>query len=108
MLSILGQKGPSYASFQRTVSWKPWRQHLVTVEAFIEKLWPGMTKVQEASLNSFLLWLLADDLKALKVPVTLGSISSNLGRVPEVFDRSFPDYRESGLASKVLQAMVNR
>ncbi len=108
MLDLLGQKGPSYASFQRTVSWKPWQKNLLEVSAFIEKLWPDLTRVQEASINCFLLQLLAGDLKYLKVAVTIGSISSNLGRVPEVFDRSFPGYRENGLAGLVLKTMVNR
>jgi hypothetical protein len=67
-----------------------------------------MTKVQEASLNNFLLQLLVDDLNYLKVVATIGSISSNLGRVPEVFDRNFPGYREAGLAKVVLHVMVNR
>lgn len=108
MLRILGQKGPSYASFQRTASWKQWQKNLQEVTAFTEKLWPDMTKVQEASLNNFLLQLLVDDLNYLKVVATIGSISSNLGRVPEVFDRNFPGYREAGLAKVVLHVMVNR
>ncbi len=108
MLDVLGQKGPSYTSFQRTASWKQWLKNLQEVESFLKKLWPETTKTQEASLNCFLLQQLVDDLKYLKVAVTIGSISSNLGRIPEVFDRSFPGYRQGGLAGLVLKTMVSR
>jgi hypothetical protein len=108
MLDILGQKGPSYSSFQRTASWKQWQKNLHEVESFYEKLFPNMTKVQEAAVNSLLLQLLVDDLKYLKVAITIGIVSSNLGRVPEVFDRAFPGYRQSGMAGKLLEAMVRK
>jgi hypothetical protein len=108
MLDILGQTGPSYASFQGTASWKSWAKNSQEVESFITGLWPDMTKTQEASINCFLLQLLVDDLKYLKVAVTIGTISSNLGRVPEVFDRNFPDYRVNGMAGMILEAMVRR
>ncbi len=108
MLDVLGQAGPSYAGFQRTASWKLWQKHLHDVEFFITKLWPDMTKVQEVAIDNFLISQLVDDLKYLKVAVTVGSISSNLGRVPEVFERSFPGYRQNGLAGLVLQSMVRR
>jgi hypothetical protein len=108
MLDVLGQSGPSYAGFQRTTSWKSWVKNLQEVESFITGLWPGMTKTQEASINCFLLQLLVDDLKYLKVAATLGSVSSNLGRLPEVFDRNFPDYRANGMAGMILEAMVRR
>lgn len=108
MLDFLGQTGPSYASFQKTVSWRPWQQNQQIVSSFVSSLWPGLSKVQEVALTHFLLSLLADDLKYLEVPVSIGSLSVNLGRLPELFDRSFPGYRENGLAGIVLSSMVSR
>ena len=108
LLDVLGQKGPSYACFKLTASWKLWKKNLQETESFISGLWPNMTKNQEASISCFLLQLLADDLKAMKVPVTIGAISSNLGRVPAVFDRNFPDYRANDMAGMILEAMVRK
>lgn len=108
MLDFLGQNGPSYVSFQKTVSWRPWQQNQQIVSSFVSSLWPGLSKVQEVALTHFLLSLLADDLKYLEVPVSIGSLSVNLGRLPELFDRSFPGYRENGLAGIVLSSMVSR
>jgi len=108
MLDVLGQKVPSYSNFCRTASFRLWKKNLPDVERFISGLWPSMTKVEEASISCFLLQLLVDDLKELKVGIGIGTVSSNLGRVPELFDRSFPDYRASGMAGKVLAAMVSR
>ena len=50
--------------------------------------------------------LLINDLKQLSVPVTLGTVCSNLARVPQVFDQQFPDYRQSGMAHIILKQMM--
>lgn len=51
-----------------------------------------------------LLWrMLADDLKRRQIPVSLGSMILNMGRVAEAFESAFPGYLDSGLADLVMR-----
>jgi len=52
-----------------------------------------------------LLEALIDDLKGRGVPVSLGTVTINLSRLPEIYDLIFPGYRQAGLSHLVLEAM---
>lgn len=71
-------------------------------------LWPGKTKVQHLVVVRHLLTLLAADLRSRKVPVTVGSITNNLGRLQGVFDSAYPGYREAGLAPMIMAQLVSK
>lgn len=59
-------------------------------------------KVEAMALLNGLVCLLRDDLKDRKVPVTYKTMTEHLPRLPEVFERSFPGYLDSGLAGLFL------
>lgn len=64
--------------------------------------WDSKKTTQLAFLR-MLIGLLVDDLQGRGVNPTLGIITLNLHRIPEVFDSSFPLYRQSGLGVMVLK-----
>jgi hypothetical protein len=55
-------------------------------------------KISQQAFLRMLFRLLASDLKNRNVTPTLGILITNMQRLPEVFDASFPGYREAGIA----------
>jgi hypothetical protein len=94
-----------FAQFQRTATYKIWQKAEPGVVSFMNEGWPGLSKVATMALMTYLLELLVSDLKGRGVPVSLGAVVSNLGRLPEVFDNNFPGYAEAGLCGLVFNAM---
>jgi hypothetical protein len=114
-----GQQGPlydavmaatgskiSYGAFLQSGAGKGWANREKAVMAFIAATWPKLTKVQEVAMTKFLVARLADDLKARKINVSVGSLSRMIGTIPEIFDACFPGYREAGMAHLVLKVMI--
>lgn len=64
--------------------------------------WDARKTTQLAFLR-MLMGLLMDDLSNRGVTPSLGVVVTNLQRIPEVFDTSFPDYRASGLGPLILK-----
>ncbi len=62
-------------------------------------------KVVCIAVMNTLLQLICDDLKAKRVPVTLGTVSMNLPRIATVFEQAFPGYIESNLASMAVKVL---
>lgn len=72
---------------------------------FLDKDFQGWdaNKVGQQAFVRMLFELLIDDLKGRGVTPSLGVVSQNLQRLPEVFDNAFPDYRASGMGDMVLK-----
>lgn len=98
----------TYQAFTTMGAYKHWAKNVTTVDEFITEHFPDTSKVLSAALLRFLMELIVDDLKGRKVPATLGSITVNLGRLPEIFESAFPGYLESGAAHLIVKAMVKR
>ncbi len=97
----------AFRDFQRTSVYKLWRQHAPACIEFVEETFPTVkrSQVTKMAVLRFLLEALRDNLKAGQIPVTVGTMVTHLGRIPQVFETSFPDYRESGMTDLVLKAM---
>lgn len=72
-------------------------------EAFTNEVWPGHTRIQHIVIARELLRLLAGDLHERQVPVSVSAIIKNLGRIQDVFDESYPNYRQAGLGALILK-----
>ena len=66
------------------------------------KGWAANKNSQLAFLK-MLFELLADDLKERGINPSIGIMVVNLGRIPEVIDAAFPDYRASGMTDLILR-----
>ena len=65
-------------------------------------------KVLALGAMRYLLSLLADDLKAKKIPVSPTTLVINLGRLPEVYEAAFPGYIQSGLAGLITNSIFGK
>lgn len=104
MATLLGV-GLSYRDFHNVTAFSTWRKSAPSVVSFIEATFPGATKVAKCAMMTFLLEALIDDLRGRGVPISLGTVTVNIQRLPALFDECFPSYRETGLAHLVLSAM---
>lgn len=64
-------------------------------------------KTTALALMRYLIGLLIDDLKAMKVPVTRNTVVQNLHRLGEVFNNAFPGYA-NGQAASLIAAMIGK
>ena len=104
MANLLGV-GLSFRDFHNVTSYSTWKKSAPHVVSFIEKTYPQATRVAKLAMMTFLLEALIDDLKGRGVPITLGTVTVNLERLPALYDQCFPGYRESGMAHLVLKSM---
>ncbi len=104
LCNAVGQGRP-FAAFKRTAAIGPWRANAPAVMGFIEATWPGVQVNLQRGLLNLCLKLLAEALHRQKLPVTYHTMTVNLHRVPEAFDYAFPDYRQTGMAHVVLNAL---
>ena len=96
----------AFGPFMATATYKAYRRGEQAIEDFLNVLhWPR-DRVMYNSILSFMLECLMDDLKERKVPISLGSVCSNLERCPEVFKAAFPGYIEGGASHLILNRMT--
>lgn len=107
VLSAAGVKMP-FARFLATKAGRSWAENEKLVLGWLDQTWPGIHQVQKLALLNFLLQQLALDLKHRKLPITVSTLAFNLGSVPSVCEKCFPDYIRSGMANVILKAMVRR
>jgi hypothetical protein len=68
-----------------------------------------MTRYDRAlALMRYLLGLLADNLKVMKVPVTTTTLAQNLHRIPEVFNDAFPGYALSNATAMIAMTLLDK
>jgi hypothetical protein len=90
-------------------AYKPYRRGEAAVTAFIDEMLPDFnTKVARNGLLTFMVECLMDDLKERKVPISIGTLCTNLERCPQVFRAAFPGYLESGHAHLIVKKMLKR
>lgn len=97
-----------FKAFLATTQGKNWEANEQLVLAWVDATWPKIKDVQKLGLLDFLVARLADDLKDRKIPVSVGSLTLNLGSIPQIFNKCFPGYVGAGLADAVLKAMVRK
>lgn len=89
---------------------KAWDKNAPVVVQFMEATWPVTQdgKITRLAMMKFLINMIIDELKAQRVPISVGTVITNLHRVEEVFDRHFPDYRKSGITGVIIKAMERK
>lgn len=107
LAQLLGVK-LSFRDFHNITAYTSWKRHAPGVVDFITQLYPDVSKAMKTGVMKFLLEALRDDLKDRGVPITIGTMTINLDRLPEIYDCCFPDYRETGNQQLVLEAMTRR
>lgn len=97
----------TFSDLQKTSVYKLWQRDAPGCLEFIEETFPPVkrSRVTKLGVLCFVLEILRDNLKAGRIPVTVGTMITHLSRVPQVFDKAFPGYRESGLTDLILQRM---
>ncbi len=87
---------------------KCWKKSVNTVTEFLDDAFSDYSKseAQRLGLCRIFVQALIKEFKQRGIPVSAGTIVSNLHRVQQVFDRAFPSYLESGLAYLIPQAML--
>lgn len=97
--------GPmAYGPFANSVAGRAWAKNAPSAVAFIDTF-PTDRRVSRNALDTFMLGLIVDDLKAKRIPVSMGTIANNLGRLKQLFDQGYPGYIESGMQHVVLKAL---
>lgn len=102
--AVTGAARP-YASLTPALK-KQFEGNLAIWETFLNNELVGWdrNKLRRDALLRMLFSLLKDDLEKRGVSPTMGILISNMGRIQETFDASFPGYREAGIAAeKVLR-----
>lgn len=95
----------SFQSFKGMRAFLTWKSKAPGVVLFIDELYPQAKLVAKQALMSMLVDGLITALKRHKVPITIGTMATNIARLPQVFETAFPDYRESGMQHMILKAM---
>ena len=108
LISALNVKLP-YSRLSSSMR-KAWDKNAPIVVQFMEVTWPVTKeqKIMRLAMMKFLINLVIDELKAQRVPISLGTVITNLHRIEEIFDRHFPSYRESGLSGLIIKAMERK
>jgi hypothetical protein len=99
-----------YEALKRSAMAATWVKYAPEAITFIENTWPQAkrNKIVRMGLERLLISVLVDDLRSKNVKITVGTLVRNLGRLPEVFDSEFPQYRENQLQGLILKAMEKK
>jgi len=89
----------TFVSFSETSSYTSFKRGAKEVEQFFNSVFPNHKKrIQKNGISRILIASLIRDMRRRQIPITLGTVSKNVHRLPEVFEISFPNYIQSGLA----------
>ena len=95
-----------FSDFIETSNFKSFKRGADEINSFFESVYPNYKqRVQKLGIARMLIASLIRDFRSRHIPVTLGTISKNIHRLPEVFEISFPNYIQSGLAHLIPQQM---
>ena len=106
--AAVGRGYLSFQEFRKMTAYKTWRRDGPAVVQFIERTFPQSHKVTKTAIMSFLVRALIDDMKMLKIPITIGTVTKQISQLPQVLDRCFPGYVESNMTHVIVKAMETR
>ena len=95
-----------FAAFSQTATYKPYKRGEQAIADFLGTAFPTFDRVSLTAMTQLLVECLVDDLKARKIPLSLGTLCNNLERAPQVFRDGFPGYIESGHGSIILRQIT--
>jgi hypothetical protein len=95
-----------FGTFQATATYKQFKRGEAAVSAFMTAELPEIKDaVTKQALCALIVSCLLDDLKGRHVPLSMGSVSSNLERAPQVFRDAFPGYLEGGAGRLIIDRL---
>lgn len=94
-----------YATFAASKWGRAFDAKVLPLGKWFDSKLPGWdkNKVGQMALLRMLFELLSQDLLKRSVPTNMGTMVSNLGQIPRIFDQAFPNYIESGLGPFILK-----
>lgn len=95
----------SFRDFHNTAVYRQWKRNAPACIAYLDKHFPDSRKATKSALMLLMLESLIEDLKDRGVPITLGTVTKNIDRLPQMFDLIFPGYLESGLGHVIVQQL---
>jgi hypothetical protein len=96
----------AYTTFKAAKGNKGWNENSANFEKFVAKNFPQVrTKTKQHAFYLFLMGLIVHDLQVMKVPITMLTLAQNLGRVGDIFEKSFPNYLASGMGKMVVDSL---
>ena len=96
-----------FAAFSQTATYKPYKRGEVAIADFLGTAFQApWDRVTLNAMMQLLIECLTDDLRARRVPLSLGTLCNNLERVPQVFRDAFPGYIESGHGNIILRQIT--
>lgn len=98
-----------YASMPLALA-KQYEAYFPDLVIFFDKHFKGWdsNKITQTGFLRMIFGLIAADLKARKVPLSIGAIISNLPRIYEIVDNAFPDYLEANMGDLILKIFTKR
>lgn len=97
-----------YYELLRSRQGKAWQRGMAAVNDFLKKCGTKFkTDIDEMSFLRVAVSTLIKQMRRRKIPLSVGSLASNLEALPDAFDRAFPHYVENGLAHLVIEALVH-
>ena len=95
-----------FGAFQATRTYRQFKRGSETVDAFMAAEMPEIKDaVTKQALVGLIVSCLLDDLRGRHVPLSMGTVSSNLERAPQVFRDAFPGYLEGGAAQIIIDRL---
>lgn len=103
----LGLRLP-FVTFARTPTYKAYKRGEEAVTQFIAEVFPQVcdSRVTYNAVLSLMVECLMDDLKRRTVPISIGTVCTNLERAPEVLRAAFPGYIEGGASEVILRSIT--
>lgn len=98
----------NFQQFKGMNAYKAWTTHGKSASDFMTQLCPDAKRVTVTALARLLVDALVADLASNHIPITLGTLTANLGRIPQVFEDCFPGYQGSGMIHWVLRTMEKK
>ncbi len=102
--SLFGSSPLPWGNFVQIKAHPLFMKNAKKVDAFINNLTKDLTQIERIRVYRLCISLISQNLRELRVPLSISSITSNLSRAPELFDRSFPGYIKAGLGHLIIRA----
>jgi hypothetical protein len=101
-------KCPSFNAFKKTRSYKLFFNQVKILQTFDDQLPTDMTKTTRIFFYAYAIQLLCDWLDTKDVVIRVHSVCGTLHLLPEILEKSFPGYLQSGLLVKVVNQLIKR
>ena len=97
-----------WGAFTHTSSYKQYKRGSEAITSFMAESFPALDQRLQTALHGLMIDCLVDDLRQRRIPLSMGTVCSNLERTPQVFRDAFPGYLESGHGQFIIERLGGR